>query len=60
MNGRVKNQKYKIRENKKMRGTVSGVHLNRKRKLSGGYYYTNNSQNFPKIKGCEFPDFKVQ
>lgn len=48
---RVENQKHKIREKKKRRGTVSAVHLTRKRKLSGGHHYTNNSQNFPKVKG---------
>lgn len=39
-----------------MRGTVLGVHVIRKRKQRGGYYYINNSQTFLKIKGYEFPD----
>ena len=39
-----------MRKDKKMKGRDLGVHLTRKRKEQGGYYYGMIHETFPKLK----------
>ena len=45
-----KKKRKQVRKDKKMKGRDLGVHLTRKRKEKGGYYYGMIHETFPKLK----------